>query len=112
MMENDPLMFIQTVNNLNNSVNNQVVFDSKKVRNSTNFVDKKINDISNELKEKLEKLVKCYNSNINVYVKVILKDEKYYEGTVKNFSKDLLFLDDEKINVVEISEIEIVKISF
>lgn len=111
-MENDPLMFIQTVNNLNNSVNNQVVFDSKKVKNSTNFIVKETNEINNELKEKLEKLVKCYNSNINVGVKVILKDGKFYEGTVKNFSKNLLFLDDEKINVSEISEIEMIKINF
>ena len=111
-MENDPLMFIQTVNNLNNSVNNQVVFDSKKVKNSTNFIVKETNEINNELKEKLEKLVKCYNSNIIVGVKVILKDGKFYEGTVKNFSKNLLFLDDEKINVSEISEIEMIKINF
>ena len=55
-MENDPLMFIQTVNNLNNSVNNQVVFDSKKVKNSTNFIVKETNEITSELLKTFQKI--------------------------------------------------------
>lgn len=104
-------MFIQTINNLNNKHNNQESFDTRN-RNFENKIEDEIDEkLDIEFVEKIEKLIKSYNSNLQIISKVTLKDGKTFEGVIKNFVKNKLYINDKILKVEEIEEIIALKIN-
>lgn len=110
--KNSPLMFIQTVNNLNNVSKNQEFFDTRCKKNKLEepkSLDKKI-DMA--IVEKLEKLIKCYNCNLKVYVRITLDNNELYEGVVSNIFNDVVLINDLFVSIFEIIEIKLIKFDF
>ena len=73
--DNDPLMFINTVNT-KNKLNGQYIYDSRK--DNKNFykeIIKEENVVDSKLLNKLTNMIKQYEDNQVVIVKVKLKDE-------------------------------------
>lgn len=95
-INNEPLMFIDTIQKMNN---NSVSINYRYSVNNIKEHDKKI-----------KKLVNFYNKNRRIIIEIIFNNEKK-KGTIINYKYNVIYLkNDEDLYHINLKDIKIIKI--
>jgi hypothetical protein len=95
-INNEPLMFIDTIQKMNN---NSVSINYRYSVNNIKEHDKKI-----------KKLVNFYNKNRRIIIEIIFNNEKK-KGTIINYKDNVIYLkNDEDLYHINLKDIKIIKI--
>lgn len=104
-MNNEVLLFIESVNNKDIKANNQIIYDSRYKQ------DKKveIKKHNNEFYVKINRLILMYNKNKKITCKIILTNNEQHNVIVTNMKQNILNCINIKTNTIKdynINEIE------